>query len=150
MLIVACGHFNRVGISVVGTERLIRPDGISAKDMGLVYTAFLAFYTLAMLPGGWFIDRFGARRALVLLGFGSTLFVALTGCVGLMFHEAAALLAGLLVVRSLLGVCYAPLHPGSARMVADQIPARCRRSAWDGSTSRRAWALPPRSSSWAP
>ena len=88
MLVVACGHFNRVGISVAGTERIIPGNGISAKNMGLVYTAFLVFYTLAMLPGGWFIDRFGPRRALVLLGFGSTVFVALTGCVGLVFHEA--------------------------------------------------------------
>jgi MFS transporter, ACS family, D-galactonate transporter len=126
MLVVACGHFNRVGISVAGTERLIPVYGISEKQMGLVYSAFLAFYTLAMLPGGWFIDRFGPRLALVLLGFGSTLFVALTGCVGLVFHEATGLLLGLLVVRSLLGVVYAPLHPGSARMVADQLPPRTR------------------------
>ena len=94
--------------------------------MGRVYTAFLVFYTLAMLPGGWFIDRFGPRLALLLLGFSSAVFVALTGCVGLVFHEATALLLGLLVVRSLLGVVYAPLHPGAARMVADQLPPRSR------------------------
>jgi ACS family D-galactonate transporter-like MFS transporter len=124
MLVVACAHFNRVGISVAGTERIMPEYGIAPKNMGLVYTAFLVFYTLAMLPGGWFIDRFGPRRALLLLGFGSTLFVALTGCVGLVFHEATAVLLGLLVVRSLLGAVYAPLHPGSARMVADQLPPR--------------------------
>ena len=63
MCVVACGHFNRVGISVAGTERIIPAYGISAKQMGMVYSAFLVFYTLAMFPGGWFIDRFGARRA---------------------------------------------------------------------------------------
>jgi ACS family glucarate transporter-like MFS transporter len=46
--------------------------------------------------------------------------------VGLEFRGAAALLVGLLIVRSLLGVVYAPLHPGSARMVADQFPTRSR------------------------
>jgi MFS family permease len=126
MCVVACGHFNRVGISVAGTERIIPAYGITPKNMGLVYTAFLVCYTLAMLPGGWFIDRFGARRALVLLGLGSTLFVTLTGCVGLVFRQGAALLVGLLVVRSLLGFVYAPLHPGSARMVADELPPRER------------------------
>jgi MFS transporter, ACS family, D-galactonate transporter len=126
MLVVACGHFNRVGISVAGTERLIPVYGISPTQMGLVYTAFLIFYTLAMLPGGWFIDRFGPRLALLFLGFGSTLFVALTGCVGLVFHEATTLFLGLLVVRSLLGAVYAPLHPGAARMVADELPPRAR------------------------
>ncbi len=126
MLVVACGQFNRVGISVAGTERLIPVNGIEPKNMGLVYTAFLVFYTLAMLPGGWFIDRFGPRLALILLGFGSTVFVALTGCVGLVFHQATGLLLGLLVVRSLLGMVYAPLHPGAARMVADELPPERR------------------------
>ena len=126
MLVVACGHFNRVGMSVVGTERIIPDYGISEVKMGLVYTAFLAFYTLAMLPGGWFIDRFGPRVALLLLGFGTALGVALTGAVGFAVHEATALWLGLLVVRSLLGVVYAPLHPGSARMVADQLPPAAR------------------------
>ena len=96
------------------------------EKMGLVYSAFLVFYTLAMFPGGWFIDRFGARMALLLLGFASTVFVALTGCVGLVFYEATTLLLGLLVVRSLLGLVYAPLHPGSARMVADELPPEAR------------------------
>ena len=125
MVVVACGHFNRVGISVAGTERII-PSGVDPVRMGLIYTAFLAFYTLAMLPGGWFIDRFGPRVALVFLGFASALFVALTGCVGLFFHEPTSLWLGLLVVRSLLGLVYAPLHPGSARMVADQLPVEAR------------------------
>ena len=126
MCVVACGHFNRVGISVAGTERIIKPDGITADQMGLVYSAFLVFYTLAMFPGGWFIDRIGARRALLILGFSSVVFVALTGCVGLVFYEATTLLLGLLVVRSLLGLVYAPLHPGSARMVADLLPPEAR------------------------
>ncbi len=126
MCVVACGHFNRVGISVAGTERIIPAYGISAEKMGMVYSAFLVFYTLAMFPGGWFIDRFGARRALVLLGFSATVFVAMTGFVGLVFYEAATLIMGLLVVRSLLGLVYAPLHPGSARMVADELPPEAR------------------------
>jgi MFS transporter, ACS family, D-galactonate transporter len=132
MLVIACGHFNRVGISVVGAERIIPRCGISEADMGLVYTAFLICYTVAMLPGGWFIDRFGPRRALVLLGFGSTVFVALTAGVGFVLHDGPRLLIGLLIVRSLLGITYAPLHPGSARMLADELPPRAaaRANGW--------------------
>ena len=111
---------------MVGTERIIPGYGIDPDKMGLVYTAFLIFYTLAMFPGGWFIDRFGPRTALLLLGFGSAFFVALTGCVGLVFEKTQAIWIGLLVVRSLLGVMYAPLHPGSARMVSDQLPPAAR------------------------
>jgi MFS family permease len=92
----------------------------------MIYSAFLLVYTLAMLPGGWFIDRFGARTALLALGFGSTVFVALTGTVGLVASGAAAVWLGLLVIRSLLGLTNAPLHPGSARMVHDTVPSYAR------------------------
>jgi MFS family permease len=126
MLLVACGHFNRVGISVVGTEGIIPDYGISPEKMGLVYSAFLVSYTLAMLPGGRLIDRFGARTMLVLMIFGSTIFVGLTGAVGLLAQRASALWAGLLVVRACLGLVNAPLHPASARTVHNQVSARGR------------------------
>ncbi len=129
MLVVACSHFNRVGISVAGTERIISGYGISPEKMGLVYSAYLAIYTLAMLPGGVMIDRFGARRALVTLGFGSTLFVAMTGGVGLVFKSAAYVWLGLLVVRSLLGLVTAPLHPGAASLVSKQAPSASKSTA---------------------
>lgn len=129
MLVVACAHFNRVGISVVGTERIIPGYGISPDRMGLIYSAYLAIYTLAMLPGGVLIDRFGARRALVVLGFGSTLFVALSGGVGFVFRSATGVWLGLLVVRSSLGLVTAPLHPGAAHLVYEQAPAASRSTA---------------------
>ena len=92
------------------------------ERMGLVYSAFLLLYTLAMLPGGWFIDRFGPRVALMVLCFGSTVFVALTGVVGFLAEGPGTLWLGLLVVRSLLGLLNAPLHPASARMVFERVP----------------------------
>jgi MFS transporter, ACS family, D-galactonate transporter len=122
MLVVAMGHFNRISISVAGAERIIPQYGIAPKSMGTVYSAFLIIYTLAMLPGGWFIDRFGARAALVLLGFSATIFVALTGAVGIAAHGASSLLMGLVVVRGLLGLTNAPLHPASARTVFEKVP----------------------------
>jgi MFS transporter, ACS family, D-galactonate transporter len=126
MLVVATGHFNRISISVAGTERIIPDYGVAPDKMGMVYSAFLLFYTLAMLPGGWFIDRFGARAALVVLGFSSTVFVALTGSVGLIGHGAASVWLGLMIVRSLQGVTNAPLHPASARMVYGHVPPASR------------------------
>jgi len=129
MLVVACAHFNRVSISVAGTERIISHYGISPERMGLVYSAYLAIYTLAMLPGGLLIDRFGARLALIVLGFGSTVFVAMTGGVGLVFDEAANVWLGLLVARSLLGLATAPLHPGAAHVVYEQAPSASKSTA---------------------
>jgi MFS transporter, ACS family, D-galactonate transporter len=122
MLVAALGHFNRVGMSVAGAERIIPQYHLEPAQMGLVYSAFLFCYTLAMLPAGWFIDRYGARNALVVFGLGSAIFVALTGCVGFVFHEAQGVWLGLLSVRALMGMSNAPLHPAAARMVFASVP----------------------------
>jgi MFS transporter, ACS family, D-galactonate transporter len=126
MLVVASAQFNRVAISVAGAEHIIGESGISATRMGWVYSAFLLFYTLAMLPAGWLIDRVGARATLIILCSGSAIFVAGTSAVGLFSPTATVLLVGLLVVRSLMGIVNAPLHPAAARMVYAQVPLRAK------------------------
>jgi MFS transporter, ACS family, D-galactonate transporter len=122
MVFVALAHFNRVSIAVAGAEQIIRPGFISETEMGFVYSSFLLLYTIFMIPGGFLIDCFGPRAAWMVLAFGATAGVALTGLVGLTFTQAVPLLVGLVVVRSLLGVCNAPLHPSGARLVANWIP----------------------------
>ncbi len=126
MLVVGTAQFNRVAISVAGAEHIIGESGISETWMGWVYSAFLLFYTLAMLPAGWLIDRIGARATLIILCFGSTVFIAGTSACGLYATTAAVLLAGLLVVRSLMGIVNAPLHPAAARMVYGEVPFRAK------------------------
>src|SRR4051794_33300456 len=90
MAIVFISHFNRVSISAAGDARIMAQYKIPPTRMGMVYSAFLLTYTLCMIPGGWFIDRFGPRAALMAVGFGSATFVALTGVVGLALHEAGS------------------------------------------------------------
>jgi sugar phosphate permease len=58
----------------------------------------------------------------MLVGFGSAIFVALTGVTGLLFTAALPLWISLLVVRGLLGCTSAPLHPTGARLVGNWIP----------------------------
>jgi MFS family permease len=123
MLVAAFGHFNRISISVAGTGRLIPDEGISETRMGMVYSGFLLCYTIAMLPGGWLIDRYGARAALAVLLAGSAVFVALTGLTSMVGGSAALLWTALMVVRCVMGVVNAPLHPGSAQLVGQCVPA---------------------------
>ncbi len=66
--------FNRVSMSAAADERIMKQYDISPEQMGVVYSAFLFVYALFMTPGGWFIDRFGPRLALIVMGFGSALF----------------------------------------------------------------------------
>jgi MFS family permease len=128
---VAVCHFNRISISVAGAERIMPGYGVDPRLMGLVYSAYLFSYTLCMTPGGWLIDRLGPWAALLLLGAGSAVFVALTGVAGLLVTAPALLVAALLGVRALLGVVSAPIHPGSARMISLWVPPG-RQATWNG------------------
>jgi ACS family D-galactonate transporter-like MFS transporter len=116
-------HFNRMSISVVGNERLVPDYHISKTLMATVYSAYLISYTLMMTPGGWVIDRFGARAALMLVAFGSTLFVGFSGAAGYLFKTGASLVAALIVIRTLMGITNAPFHPGAAYAVFSWVPA---------------------------
>src|SRR5947209_18808013 len=74
--------FNRVSMAVA-YDTTIGPDqGVSEEAIGTVYSAFFLSYMLFMTPGGWFIDRFGAKRALLFMGLASGFFGALPGFAG--------------------------------------------------------------------
>jgi MFS family permease len=79
-----------------------------------------------MIPGGWYIDRFGTKVALLTVGFGSALFMALTGAVGFWCHDAGTVVLGLLIVRGLMGIVSAPLHPSCARTVGHWVAPAAR------------------------
>jgi MFS family permease len=121
--------FNRVSMSVAYNERIKDEIGISPEAIGFVYSAFFFAYTIFMTPGGWFIDRFGARMSLIVMGFGSAIFCGLTGLAGIATIVAGGLaLYALFVIRSLMGIFTAPIYPAAARMVSHWIPL-----------SQRAW-----------
>ena len=113
-------HFNRISISIAGTEHIIPDYKISPTEMGAVYTTYLVVYTLFMMPGGWFIDRFGPKKALLLLGFGSAIFVPATALAG--YVGVAWMLGLLFVVRGALGLVSAPIHPAAARAASFWLP----------------------------
>jgi len=121
-------HFNRIGISVAGNARIMEEYGISEIRMGTVYTAYLVAYTLCMMPGGWIIDRFGPKRAMLAMGIGSALFVTLTGAIGFVdtIGTTGAALAAFWCVRIALGVVSVPMHPGAARSISQWLPREQR------------------------
>src|SRR6478672_2129099 len=122
LLMALCfiSHFNRASMASAGDERIMKQFGISAEQMGVVYSAFLLVYTIFMIPGGFFIDRFGPRTALAVVGFGSAVFCILTGTVG--WLQASAVWISLIVVRGIMGLLTTPLHPASATAVGLWVP----------------------------
>jgi ACS family D-galactonate transporter-like MFS transporter len=115
-------HFNRVSMSVAGTEFFLPGHPERETRVGMIYSAYLLVYTLFMTPGGWLIDRRGPRAALILMGLGSALFVLGTGLVGMVAKTWTLLFGAMLVIRGLLGAVTAPIHPSAARMVQSWTP----------------------------
>src|SRR5258708_8005962 len=124
LLMALCfiSHFNRASMASAGDERIMKQFGISTEQMGVVYSAFLVVYTVFMIPGGFFIDRFGPRIALAGMGIRTALFCAFTGMVGWGFIAASRVWLSLLIVRSLIGLLTTPLHPASAPAAANWFP----------------------------
>jgi MFS family permease len=131
MAICFLAHFNRVSMAVAGDMRIMIQYDMSPTRMGMVYSGFLAAYTLFMIPGGWLIDRRGPRISLRVVCFGSAVFVVLTGCVGIAVPSAVLAFPALLAIRFLMGIVSAPLHPAAANAVSLDIPI-LQRSAANG------------------
>jgi ACS family D-galactonate transporter-like MFS transporter len=113
-------HFNRGAIAAAGTEHLIKGGLLTETQMGTIYSSLLIIYTLLMLPGGWCIDRFGPRRALLGMGIGCAAVIPLTGATA--WLPVGSLFLALCCVRGLLGAFCAPMHPGAARSISLCLP----------------------------
>ncbi len=128
MALAALCHFNRVSISVAGSERLMTEFSLGEQQLGWIYSSYLIVYTLLMLPGGWLLDRFGPRTMMGVMAAGSALFVGLTALAGLPTVPISAL-ATLMLVRGALGAASVPMHPGAANTVANWFEPASRASA---------------------
>lgn len=112
----AVNYFGRVSISIAGPE-IMAQHGLSAAQLGRVYSAFAAAYMIAMIPAGPLSDRFGPRRVLGIAGIVMSLCIAGTGLSG--FSDTAATVVVLLLgIRFLFGLSSAPLYPACAKLTA--------------------------------
>ena len=88
--------------------------GLSNTQLGLVFSAFAYPYLACQVAGGWFGDRFGARRTLTVCGLiwaGATI---LTGLV--------SGLPSLILVRMLLGLGEGATFPTATRAMSSWLP----------------------------
>ncbi|MDB5357024.1 MAG: major facilitator superfamily 1 [Phycisphaerales bacterium] len=107
-------YFDRVCIMRV-QENVQHDLSINDRQMGWVFSAFWLAYALFEIPGGWWGDRFGARRTLTRVVLAWSLFTALSGC--------ATGFLSLLTFRFLFGVGEAGAYPNIARVQSRWLPA---------------------------
>lgn len=112
----------RVNITIAG-EPIMHEFHLTPVQLGWVFSAFLFSYTALMTPAGTWADHFGPRLTLAVAGLSWTALTFLTALVpGFVVTSTAAVLGSLLVIRTLLGICEAPMYPAALKAVSNWVP----------------------------
>ncbi len=97
--------------------------GYSNQEIGWILNAFNISYTLLMIPGGVFGQKYGPRRA---LGIIAVLWGVLTWFTGfapsLMAASATGAMVSLVVARLLLGATNSPIFPVTTGLIEGWFP----------------------------
>lgn len=107
---------DRVNISVAAPS-MMPALGLDKAQFGLIFSAFLAGYTLFQFPGGVMADRWNAKKMVALSCLGFSVFTALTPVAGLAF-------ASMLVVRFLVGAFESVAFPAYASLNSLWVPRK--------------------------
>jgi len=124
MMIVNQG--DRATLSIAGAS-VSHELGLSAGEMGWLFSAFAWSYMLLQLPGGLAIDRFGSIRVLGVAIVAWSLLTALIGTVSVM--PVAVGFFAVFALRFLVGAAEAPCFPSNSKIVAMWFPTAERGTA---------------------
>jgi len=117
-LLAAALFINYVDRGAVPTAAHLIQDeiGLSARQLGVLFSAFFWSYSLLQIPVGWVAERYGAQR---ILAAGLTIWACATMLVGVA-HSFAALLA----LRLLLGIGESAGFPSVSKLLAIVVPVK--------------------------
>ena len=116
------GYADRSILSISGSA--IKDEfGLSAIQLGFVLSAFSWAYVIGQIPGGLFLDRFGAKKV---YGISLALWSVSTIAMGFVGEFAGGMAGALILMFSLrfaLGLIEAPSFPANARVVIMWFPS---------------------------
>ena len=117
VLSVLINYIDRGNLSIAAP--LLKDElGLSASQLGILFSAFFWTYTVMLFVCGWFIDRFDVNRVLAL---GFLLWSLATTATGVV-HGFAILLA----MRLLLGIGESVAFPCYSKILAYNLPEHRR------------------------
>lgn len=125
-VLTAVNYADRATLSIAGPQAA-KELGLDAVAMGYIFSAFAWSYVIGQLPGGWLLDRFGSKPVYVASLLIWSFFTMLQGSVGLLGVGYAV--AGLFVLRFLVGLSEAPSFPANSRIVSAWFPTKERGTA---------------------
>ncbi len=99
--------------SALADKHFIQEFGLSNVDRGLLNATFFWAYGLMQLPMGWVVDRYGVKWPYTVCFAAWCLATAATG--------AVTALAGLFVMRLIVGACEAIVVPASYRWIGNHM-----------------------------
>ena len=158
VLSVLINYIDRGNLSIAAP--LLKDElGLSASQLGILFSAFFWTYTVMLFVCGWFIDRFDVNRVLALGFLLWSLATAATGIV----HGFAMLLA----MRLVLGIGESVAFPCYCKILARHLPEHRRGFAngaiiagmkcgpvagnpWRRSPHRKVWVASSVHRNWTP
>jgi ACS family glucarate transporter-like MFS transporter len=114
---------DRANLSITGSA-MSADLGIGPVALGYVFSAFAWAYVIAQLPAGWLLDRFDSIKVYGISLVLWSLCTVAQGFLGSLSTSAA--IAGLFVLRFLLGLVESPVSPANSAIVATWFPVRER------------------------
>jgi ACS family glucarate transporter-like MFS transporter len=123
--ITVVNYADRSSMSIAGTD-MTKELGMTSVQLGFVFSAFSWAYVVGQLPGGYLLDRFGAKKmygwSLALWSL-ATLVVGFVGLISTPVLVSVGILFGL---RLFLGLVEAPAFPANARITTMWFPTKER------------------------
>jgi MFS family permease len=110
-------YVHRSSLSVAAPF-MMKDLGLSTAVMGVLLSAFFWPYAFMQTPAGWFVDRFGVRRAYA-IGY-------LLGSIATVATGIARGLVTLIILRMTLGIGQSAIFPASSRATANWFHDRER------------------------
>ena len=118
LLISMVTYLDRVNISIAA-KYIMADYGLSAVDMGKIFSAFVFGYALFQTPFGWLADKFGARRLLTFAIIWWSVFTAVTAvAAGIFTAQLLGVFGSFLLIRFLIGAGEASAYPNFNRAIA--------------------------------
>src|ERR1700735_5795083 len=117
VIATAINYLDRANLSIAAP--IVKTDlHISDVQMGLIFSAFSWTYAALQIPGGWVLERVGARKT---FGIPLIFWSIVTGCISL-----ARGFGSLLGLRLALGAAETPAFPANNSLVSRGVPTRER------------------------
>lgn len=126
-LVTAFNYGDRATLSMAATP-MSHELGIDSVTMGYIFSAFAWAYVIGQIPGGWLLDKFGARRVYFWSLFLWSLFTVLIGFTDIL-GDTATIITSLFILRFLVGLSESPAFPGNSKIAAAWFPTKERGTA---------------------